>query len=100
MKLSPLTIKKNGKIIDIRGKVKRFTVVDYVTLRQSTYPKKIFVLQNLLFKNGKNELRIGYYIIGKKPRMRGKWVWGQFAPFFPKSDLKKLLAKARRKGII
>jgi hypothetical protein len=27
-----------------------------------------------------NEMfRFGYYIIGKKPKMKGKWVWGQAA---------------------
>jgi len=62
--------------------------------------EKIFVLQEILFKDGKKELRLGYYIIGKKPRAKGKWVWGQFCPFFPKKDLIKLIEKAKKEGIL
>jgi len=57
-------------------------------------------LQDIVFKNGQNEIRIGYYIIGKKPAMCGWWVWGQYCPFIPKSDFKRLLKKARTKGIL
>jgi len=57
-------------------------------------------LQELHFENGKKQIRIGYYIIGKKPGARDRWVWGQFCPFFPKQDLNKLIRKAKRKGII
>jgi len=99
-KLPKLKIKDSGSLVDIDGKRKKFKIGKYVTLRQSNYPEKIFVLQEILFEDGKKELRIGYYIIGKKPRSKGKWVWGQYCPFFPKQDLKKLIEKARKKGIL
>lgn len=98
--LPKLKIKKSGSLIDINGKRKKFKIGEYVTLKQSNYPQKKFVLQEILFEGGKKELRVGYYIIGKKPRSKDKWVWGQYCPFFPKKDLIRLIAKARQKGII
>lgn len=98
--LPKLRIKKSGSLIDINGKRKKFKIGEYVTLKQSNYPKKKFVLQEILFEDGKKELRVGYYIIGKKPRSKDKWVWGQFCPLFPKKDLERLIQKAKNKGII
>lgn len=98
--LPKLIIKDKGSIIDINGKHKDFKVGKYVTLRQSNYPEKIFVLQEILFEDGQRELRLGYYIIGKKPRAKDRWVWGQYCPFFPKQDLIKLIEKAKKKGIL
>ena len=99
-KLPKLIIKDSGRLLDITGKRVNFKIGKYVTLRQSNYSEKIFVLQEILFEDGEKELRLGYYIIGKKPRARGRWVWGQYCPFFPKQDLIKLIKKAERKGIL
>jgi hypothetical protein len=41
---------------------------------------------------------IGYYVIGKKPRMAGKWVWGQFATMLPIGDFVKLVKLAQDRG--
>jgi hypothetical protein len=46
------------------------------------------------------EVRLGYYIIGKLPKMHGKWVWGQFATFLPLGDFRKLIGLAEKKGWI
>ncbi len=100
MKLPKLKINKKGVIADINGKRINFEVKKQVTLRQSNYPEKTFVLQELQFENGKKEIRLGYYIIGKKPRSKGKWVWGQFCPLFPKKDFIKIIKKAKTAGII
>lgn len=103
MEIPELEIKKEGEITDIDGKQRKFKVGKYVTLPQSDYPKKIFVLQELLFTGewkGKKEIRIGYYIIGKKGNKEGKWVWGQYCPLFPKQDLEKLIEKAKKEGIL
>lgn len=99
-KLPKLNIKKSGSLININGKRKKFKIGEYVTLKQSNYPGKIFVLQEIFFEDGKKEIRVGYYILGKKPRMKNKWTWGQFCPFFPKKDLVALIKKAKAKGII
>jgi hypothetical protein len=100
MKLPELKINEKGIITDIHGRRIKFEIERQVTLRQRDYPEKVFVLQELHFENGNRQIRVGYYIIGKKGRARGRWVWGQFCPFFPKQDLNKLIQKAKRAGII
>ena len=79
-----------------------FKIKDYVYLQQSTFKDKYFVLDliELQFDAPKEEIRIGYYIKGKMPRMKGKWVWGQYCPIIPREDLEELLKKARKNGII
>lgn len=99
-KFPKLKIRDSGSLVDIGGKRVNFKIDRYVMLRQSNYAGKIFVLQEILFENHKKEIRIGYYIIGKKPRSKGKWVWGQYCPFFPKQDLIRLIGKAKKKGIL
>jgi len=100
MILPELVTKKNGMLIDINGVKKRFTIDKEVRLTQSDYPEKVFVLQEILFEDGKKEIRIGYYIIGKKPKMKGKWVWGQYCPIIPKEDFEKLIELAKKEGIL
>lgn len=72
----------------------------FVALRDTNYPLKRFVLQEM--NNGKY-VRIGYYVLSlKKLRDEGKLrvVWGQYNPSFPKEDLTKLINKAKENGII
>ena len=60
-------------------------------LRQS---KMIYEIVRFQFeRKGRKEerIRIGYYIIGKKPRVKNKWTWGQFCPYYRTEDLKALL---------
>ncbi len=92
--------KKWGQMTTINDEKWRFKIKKYVTLPQSDYPEKVFVLQEILLPNGKEELRIGYYIIAKKGKRKGKWAWGQFCPFIPKKDLEELIRRAKTKGIL
>ena len=68
---------------------------------QSNLDEKVFVIERIrkenyegklarqkLWKKGEVEYRIGYYIVGKIGRAKGKWVWGQFCPMTPARDLK------------
>ena len=48
--------------------------------------------------NDRIEVRLGYYVIGEKPRMKGKWVWGQYAAMMPIEDFKFLVDEALRRG--
>jgi len=94
-----------GRLTDQDGNRVSFDILDHVELRQSTFPKKIFVLEKIRFrkssqKKRKEEIRIGYYIIGKKGRMKRRWTWGQFCPFFPPQDLEELTRRAHEKKII
>jgi hypothetical protein len=93
--------KKTGRMIDI-DKVKReFDIGRYVIQQAGEYPEKVFVLQEIKFRHKKlTLLRLGYYIIGKQKRFKDKWLWGQFCPFIVGEDLKKLISKAEREGIL
>ena len=95
-----LKLKTKGDLTDIDGIKREFTIDDKpIVVQQTTYPNKIFILQKIRFTDtGIEELRLGYYIIGKKPGMRGRWVWGQYCPFIPQSDFKKLVNEAQKRG--
>ena len=74
----------------------------FVTLIQSDYPYKMFILQEL-YAGEEAEVRIGYYIVSKK-KLANEGIlsiqWGQFSPNFPKGDLKELIRRAEEKGIL
>jgi len=80
------------------GSYFHFTVIDEVSIFQSELPTKAIYLQRLQFEDGRIELRLGYYIIGKLPRSAGKWVWGQFATMLPTEDFIKIVQLAQAKG--
>ena len=95
----PSNTGKRRSITDIDGKQQHFTVLGEVTQVQSDYPDKVIYLQRIQFeKDGRMELRLAYYIIGKKPKMAGKWVWGQYATMMPQEDFQAIIEKAERKG--
>jgi len=76
------------------------TVIDEICIEQTDYPIKRILLQKIKFDEvGKpDEIRVCYYIIGKKPKMLGKWVFGQYATMIPLPDFKKLIRQAEQKG--
>lgn len=97
----PITKGKQGQSKMPDGSVRRFTVEGEIRRAQSTEPEtKVLYLQRLRFDDGHDELRLGYYIIGKKPRMAGRWVWGQFAPIMPVEDFKAIVTEAQQRGWI
>ena len=58
-------------------------------------------MQRIEFENGPHtEIRLGYYVIGTKPKMKDKWVWGQFAVLMVLDDFKALIREAETKGWI
>ena len=90
-KTAELSVPEGKKIIAKILKEKRFT--------QSDMPQKFFVIQELEFEHRKKhqrEIRIGYWIIGKKGIAKGKWWWGQSCPLLPKKDTKKLIEILRK----
>jgi len=78
----------------------KFKIIDEIRIHQSGLDSKILCLQKVEFQDGREEIRFGYFIIGKKPRMLGRWVWGQFATFMPIRDFKKLIKLSEKKGWI
>ena len=78
-----------------------FTIEDEIQKIQSNAKHKIIVLQKLKFHdNNEVELRLGYYILGKLPRMKDKWTWGQYAALIPVRDFKSIYNSAIKKGWI
>jgi hypothetical protein len=95
----PSKINYAGKLRHPDGSSRTFLIEDEIVQRQSNYPNKFFVLQKLKFDNDNvREIRLGYYIIGIKPKMKGKWTWGQFCPLLPKSDFEELIKTAVSRG--
>ena len=52
-------------------------VVDEVCIED--HPGKIVKAQMIEFEQGRREVRVAYWIEGKKESVRGTWVFGQFA---------------------
>jgi hypothetical protein len=76
-----------------------FTIEDELYIQQSNLPTKLIYLQKIRFESdARVEFRLGYYIIGKRPAMRGRWVWGQFATMIPKVDFLRITRMAKRRG--
>ena len=94
----PNNIGKRRRAKHPDGTYSYFKVVDEIKLIQSTYTKKAIYLQEIHFDDQRIELRLGYYVIGKKPKMAGKWVWGQYATMMPIDDFTKIIQMAQEKG--
>ncbi len=101
----PSNVGKRGKLIcPPDGHVVHYIIRGEVRVRQSDKREKILCLQRIEFQEGRLkprvEVRLGYYIIGKKPKMRGRWVWGRFAALMPLKDFKAIIKKAEKQGWI
>jgi len=76
-----------------------FIILDEILKKQSHNDHKIITLQRIQFESdGRIELRLAYYTIGKLPKMKGKWVWGQYATLLPAKDFVWLYKRAKRMG--
>ena len=104
MKTTPSLSDNRGKKTswtDIHGRKRRFLILDEIKRVQSNAPHKAIYLQKIKLEDeNRIELRLAYYIIGKKPRMKGKWTFGQFATLMPVRDFKAIISAAKRKGWI
>jgi hypothetical protein len=96
----PNNIGKMGKARHPDGKIEKYTIVDEICIPQSGLESKLIYLQRIKFDDEKSELRLCYYIIGKLPKMKGKWVFGQYATFLPAQDFKAITVEARKRGWI
>lgn len=92
---------KHRSLTDINGRRRRFQILDEIKRVQSNAPHKAIYLQRIQFEDeNRIELRLAYYIIGKKPRMKGKWVFGQYATLMPAKDFKTIIRAAKQRGWI
>lgn len=95
----PPNIGKRGQQKLPSGRVVPYRIKDEIRVPQTGMPEKILCLQLIEFeKDKRSEVRLAYYIIGKKPRMRGRWVFGQYATFMLVKDFKVLIRRAEKKG--
>ncbi|HEV2119955.1 MAG TPA: hypothetical protein VGS11_07640 [Candidatus Bathyarchaeia archaeon] len=77
----------------------KFPIKKVAWIQQSTKPEKVIIMEEIDFGN-RRELRLRYHIIGKKPGMRGKWTFGQYATLIPLPDFLTLLEVAGRNGLL
>jgi hypothetical protein len=96
----PTRLGKTTKTKGIDGHPVEFTVVGEDIFPALSNPKKAFCLHKLQHANGKVEIRIGYYMIAHRLRMKGKWAWGQYAPIMSAQEMKMIFERARLKGWI
>lgn len=83
---------------DIDGNPMVYEVVDDELFIAPSDSRKAFCLHKLKFEDGREVFRIAYYMIAVKPRMRGKWAFGQFAPMMSKDDMVMIFEKLKAKG--
>ncbi len=95
----PSNINKRGSLAHPPdGHKTPFTITDEIQRIQTGFPQKVICLQRIRFDYGAEEIRLAYYIIGKKPKRLGSWVWGQYAALMPLEDFKWIVREAEKKG--
>ena len=77
----------------------RYSIRRRIAMVQSNDRRKVIVLEEIDMRD-RVELRLAYYIKGRRGRARNRWVWGQFASMMPPQDLRKLIEKAREIGML
>ena len=85
---------------DIRGRPMVYTVADEDVFVAKGNPNKAFAIHKLQHKDGREEFRIGYYMIAVRPRAKGKWAWGQFAPMMTREEMAEIFGHLKAKGWI
>jgi hypothetical protein len=98
--IPPLPSRKNKttKTKGIDGSDMIYTVVDEDIFPAKSNPQKAFCLHKIRHSDGREEFRIGYYMIAYRPRMKGKWAWGQFAPIMARSEMVEIFERAKKLG--
>ncbi len=100
MELPKSRLGRKSHIHTIDGRPTSYEVVDEVLFLAPSNERKAFCLHKLKFEDGREEFRIAYYMIAEKPRMHGKWAYGQFAPMMTKDEMRMIFEKAKTKGWI
>ena len=95
----PSNVGKRRVFTAIDGRKVHRTIEDEIIRPQKTSRhEKLIYLQKMRYEEGDRvEYRFTYYMRGFKPRVRGRWVFGQFSVLIPPVDLKWLLREARRR---
>jgi hypothetical protein len=102
--LPPSRVGARTRTTNIDGTPFVYRVAEQEIFIAPSNPKKAFLLQKLIVERGGNVvpgsalLRIGYYMIGHKPRARGKWAWGQFAAMMTPDEMTLIMTKIEANG--
>lgn len=96
----PSRLGKTTRTKSIDGRPVIYTVVDEDVFLALSNERKAFCLHKIRHANGKEEFRIGYYMIAHRPRMKGKWAWGQFAPIMTAQEMDLIFQHVKAKGWI
>lgn len=94
----PSRINKETRRKRIDGSPLVYTVEDEDVFVAPSNEEKAFCLQKLRFDDGRVEFRICYYMIAQKPRMKGKWAFGQFAPMMTAEEMTMIFDKVKARG--
>ncbi len=94
----PSRLHKTTKTKGIDGSLLEYTVVEEDVFLALSNKGKAFCLHKIKHASGKEEFRIGYYMIAHKPRMKGRWAWGQYAPIMTAEEMKMIFDRAKAKG--
>lgn len=96
----PSHVGDSVKIKTINGEPRPGFVLDEIQHVPSNNPEKAICLQLIQFAADDDpEVRVGYYMIGKKEgTKKGKWTWGQYALMTKPEDLLVVFEKAMKKG--
>jgi hypothetical protein len=106
-KFPPLPTSRKGVITKtekIDGSPMIYRVEDDAIFEAPSNPAKAFLLQKLVFDEGQGfesgpvMFRIAYYMIANRPRIKGKWAYGQFAAMMTPAELKVIVRRMEEKG--
>lgn len=90
---------KTRLIKAIDGKKRQLYIEDEIIIKQSNSQRKIIVFQKMRhLEQERIEFRLGYYMIGVRPKTKGRWVWGQFSLLIPELDLFVIITEAIKRG--
>jgi hypothetical protein len=87
---------KTRRLKTIDGHPRSYEIVDEEVFLASSDSGKAFAIHKLKYDDGSVEFRIGYYMIGRNPKMRGKWAWGQYAPMMTEQEMEEIFDRAQK----
>ncbi len=94
-----LRLKKSGSITP-KGRPQereRFDIGRVIWGQQSTNPDIVILIEELIWMDGKRELRFGYWTTTHEKK---KWWWGQSALITPIDDIQELIRFAEGKNLM
>ena len=92
----PTSLGKKTKLKDIRGNERSYEVTAEEVFVAQSNPNKAFAVHKIKWDDGREEFRIGYFMIAHRPRMKGKWAWGQYAPMMTETEMVEIFQRAEK----